>query len=665
MYESFYGLRENPFNLTPDPRYLFLSHSHREALGHLSYGVEQKKGFILITGGIGTGKTTLCRTFLRELPEPVQSALIFNPVVEEKELLQSINQELGISYKGLNRKELLDALNDQLIQQYSRGSTTVLIIDEAQNLDVPMLEKIRTLSNLETNEEKLVQIVLVGQPELEEILRMRNCRQINERIAVRCRIRPLSADDMAPYIYHRLSTAGGRGDLRFTGDALKMIHQATLGIPRRINILCDRALLIAYTREIWCIDDKIICKARDETLNHLDKPMAKPAVKMAANNARPAVVWAALAALLLTMMGILAGRIVVEWKPAISSHGEATAQSGGPAQIINSRAVLSRPLEKSEPEAHRLIPLAAQAVSADIIPGGGAAEEDISLPQATGAGFTKEGAEKEKTLLSSVFPGDFSTLPAILSETTRSDSLQSQESGETSDIQRVKSYSDSVDWAGVLDLDGAIQALTKAWPVPARGKSDAGSGDSAVPRAFHSWSGDRGVLAMSFFMGYKHIRRFRLPFVLKVQSAGSSENSYLVIDSMDDDGYTYVMPDGRKQRAPRDNLGRIWSGSTIIFPPALPDERPFTMGVKGKDVRTLQARLQRLGYPVEEVDGRFGPVTRKAFKQFQKDFNLEPDGIPGPRSMAVLYQLEKHGIDTAGYVNKAEIIEKKPENRLE
>jgi hypothetical protein len=236
---------------------------------------------------------------------------------------------------------------------------------------------------------------------------------------------------------------------------------------------------------------------------------------------------------------------------------------------------------------------------------------------------------------------------------------------EESDIERIKPYADSMDWPPALDLEGAIQALAKAWPFPPGDKIQTGSGDSAVPEALHSWSRERGVLAMCFSMDYQQIRRFRLPFVLEVQPTGSPENCYLVIDSMDDDGYTYVMPDGRKQKAPRGNLGKIWSGRTIIFSPALLEKRPLTIGARGEEIRTLQATLQRLGYSVKEVDGRFGPITQKAFKQFQKDFNLEPDGVAGPRSMAVLYQLEKPGTDMAGFVNKAEIIEKVSERRLE
>ncbi|MBW2615874.1 MAG: AAA family ATPase [Deltaproteobacteria bacterium] len=271
MYSSFFGFKENPFNLTPDPRYLFLSHYHREALDHLLYGINERKGFITITGGIGTGKTTLCRAFLSRLNASTKSALIFNSFISDRELLETINQEFGI---GMNpsdksKKDYVDALNDFLLDTFSSGGNAVLLLDEAQNLSQTVLEQIRMLSNLETEREKLIQIVLVGQPELREILVTPSLRQLDERITVRYHLKPLDRKDIQAYVAHRLVVSGSRGDVAFTDDAFKKIYAYSKGNPRRINAVCDRALLIAYSKETRDITKKLIGKAVQDIRGNL------------------------------------------------------------------------------------------------------------------------------------------------------------------------------------------------------------------------------------------------------------------------------------------------------------------------------------------------------------------------------------------------------------
>jgi len=266
MYTSYFGFKESPFNLTPDPRYLFLSPHHREALDHLLYGINERKGFIAITGGIGTGKTTLCRALLDQLDESIKSALIFNSFITEKELLEIINQEFGINMAptGGTKKEYIDRLNHFLLETFSGGGNAVLLIDEAQNLSHTVLEQIRMLSNLETEKEKLIQIVLVGQSELRELLASSSLRQLNERIMVRYELRPLAHMDVQGYVEHRLVVAGGRGNLRFTKGAFKAIYRYSHGNPRRINTVCDRALLIAYARGKYTISKGMVGSAIEE-----------------------------------------------------------------------------------------------------------------------------------------------------------------------------------------------------------------------------------------------------------------------------------------------------------------------------------------------------------------------------------------------------------------
>jgi len=258
MYESFYGLREKPFNLTPDPRFLYLSKKHKEAFAHLLYGIRNRSGFVEITGEIGTGKTTICRTLLDQADPEVEIAFIFNPYLSATELLRAINEDFGIKSSAVTKKELIDELNAHLLERRKQGKNCVLLIDEAQNLSTPVLEQIRLLSNLETDTEKLLQIILVGQPELQEMLSSPELRQLNQRITARYHLKPLDYNEMVQYIWHRITKAGGRGKIRFTPRALREIYKYSRGIPRLINAVCDRALLIGYTRETKKIDHAII-----------------------------------------------------------------------------------------------------------------------------------------------------------------------------------------------------------------------------------------------------------------------------------------------------------------------------------------------------------------------------------------------------------------------
>jgi general secretion pathway protein A len=267
MYTSYFGLKENPFNLTPDPQYFFMSQQHSEALNHLIYGINEKKGFMVVTGGIGTGKTTISRTLLSALDESVASALIFNPSLSDIELLRTIIQEFGIETEegSPTKKRYIDALNRFLLENFAAGRNAVLLIDEAQNLSRSVLEQIRMLSNLETEREKLIQIVLLGQPELQELLGLPSLRQLNERITVRYDLTPLNREQVRRYIEHRLEVAHGPdGNVEFLPGACRIISDYSKGIPRRINAICDRALLIAYTRERTVIDKKVAKEAVDD-----------------------------------------------------------------------------------------------------------------------------------------------------------------------------------------------------------------------------------------------------------------------------------------------------------------------------------------------------------------------------------------------------------------
>lgn len=277
-YISFFDLKENPFVLTPDPKYLYLGGKHREVLGHLLYGVREEKGFMVVVGEVGTGKTTLCRAFINQLlKENIEIGLIYNPAMTDLELLQAINREFKIPSDLQTKGKLIDALNDFLLKVNGEGRKVVLIIDEAQNLYPSVLEQIRLISNLETETGKLIQIILVGQPELERILSKKEMRQLDQRIVVRGLLEPLKRNETVEYIQHRLKVASNatvQDPISFSKVACKKIHRYSGGIPRLTNVIADRTLLVAYSQERRDIDKPIVKKAYHdlESSRYRDNP---------------------------------------------------------------------------------------------------------------------------------------------------------------------------------------------------------------------------------------------------------------------------------------------------------------------------------------------------------------------------------------------------------
>ncbi|HDN25885.1 MAG TPA: AAA family ATPase [Thioploca sp.] len=264
MYTAHFGLNAAPFSITPDPHYLYLSVRHREALAHLIYGVNDGPGFVLLTGEVGTGKTTLCRSLIEQLPETVDVALLLNPRLTSMELLAALFDELRISYDPqFTLKEFIDTLASYLLTAHAVGRRTVLILDEAQNLSTEVLEQVRLLTNLETASQKLLQIILVGQPELNRLLKHNNLRQLAQRITARYHLLPLSLKDTQAYVNHRLAISGARSPL-FTDTATRLVYRHSGGIPRLINIICDRALLGGYVKNENRIDTPIVRRAVQE-----------------------------------------------------------------------------------------------------------------------------------------------------------------------------------------------------------------------------------------------------------------------------------------------------------------------------------------------------------------------------------------------------------------
>jgi len=267
MYIAYFGLKEKPFSIAPDPQYLFMSDRHREALAHLTYGLGDAGGFVLLTGEVGTGKTTVSRCLMERLPENTQAAFILNPTLSSHELLATICDELKIRYRktGATLKTLTDKIQDKLLKNHKADINTLLIIDEAQHLQPEVLEQLRLLTNLETNTKKLLQVILIGQPELQTLLKRRDLRQLAQRITARYHLLPLNKQEVAQYIKHRISIAEGIRAL-FSTQAMNTIHKICGGIPRLINLVCERALLNAYSANTGTVNKKIVLLSAQEAL---------------------------------------------------------------------------------------------------------------------------------------------------------------------------------------------------------------------------------------------------------------------------------------------------------------------------------------------------------------------------------------------------------------
>lgn len=371
MYASFFGLKQPPFSIAPDPRYLYMSERHREALAHLLYGVKGGGGFVLLTGEIGAGKTTVCRCFLEQIPKRCNVAYVFNPKLTVLELLRTICDEFRIPFghEGAGAptvKDYVDALNHFLLQTHAVGQNNVLIIDEAQNLSADVLEQLRLLTNLETSERKLLQIILIGQPELRTMLARPELEQLGQRVIARFHLDALTEKETALYVKHRLVVAGMKGANPFERSALQRIHALTRGVPRRINLLCDRAMLGAYALGRPRVDREIVDKAAQEVF---DTPVRVPRRRLAAWGAAAGV------AALVAVLAVL----------AMTQRRGPAAEAGAAVPAMLASAAAAGPLLAAAPAASAAsaLSLAAAAPAASTPPAPPPAPLDLPADFAT------------------------------------------------------------------------------------------------------------------------------------------------------------------------------------------------------------------------------------------------------------------------------------------
>jgi general secretion pathway protein A len=585
MFHEYFGIAEDPFSITPDTRYLFQSERHRNAFAHLLYGVADAGGFVQLTGEIGTGKTLLCRNLLAQLPEETNVALIFNPRLTPLELVASICDELKILYPlgCTSIKEIVDFLNAYLLESYRQGRRTVVIIDEAQNLSFEALEQVRLLTNLETEKQKLLQIILVGQPELKQILGKPELQQLAQRITARYHLTPLSADETRDYILHRLRVAGANEGL-FSTDALRQLYRLSGGVPRLINVLCSRAMLAAYGADQERVDAGLVRRVAKELAGDEDMSTASPRWG-----------WG----LALIAVAGLAGAAYFSLSPEPVA---VTATSSAP--------VAETPAQVAEKDADLLEPLPDQMLTNDDQQRLVVAAESARAP----APAPVVGAATEEELAAN------SSLAPEAEKTPSSEEAAEPNEGDA-----------SLSLISLLgDQNAAFSTLFAYWQ---RVYPQDDSKLSACERA------EKVGLSCIYGRGdWLSLERYNRPAVIELL-LDDGHRYHVVVAGLDEQRVTLDLA-SRRLNFSRQEIEPLWTGSYIVLwqPPSLTVE-PLTMGMKGRDVAWLVSRLDRIegvltDYQSDRV--RFDEALKRRVMAFQQDQGLIADGIVGRQTIIQL-----------------------------
>ena len=583
MYTAFYGLREKPFTLVPDPRYLFLAASHREALAHLLYGIDQSEGFISVTGEIGTGKTTICRTLLERLGAETEVAFLFNPSRSGIELLQDISAEFGLEAGGLSRSELGAQLNRFLLRKNQEKRRVLLIIDEAQNLSESTLEQVRLLSNLETASQKLIQILLLGQPELDRKLDSPELRQLRQRISVRWGLNPLTAKETREYVRHRVRVAAGAERDLFSAGALRAIYKRTQGVPRLVNVLCDRVLLAGYVARAPQISAAIVKQAAREIPDAQRRPLFArrgPRVRGAARSAARSLGSGAIFGVGLALGLALTGGLLVGLTEFVRERPQPLLASGADGEI--EVAALPAPAVSSPPPSVTVA---------------------IGNPQLRS--FAPEVVDR------GVGAGDY--LDAILA-------------AEDEDVTRRAAVNAIVAafWLGELDTAPRTDALALA-ELGERGLDSLALSDA----------------------DFETLRALDHPALMRVRGLDESETRLVALLGLDGDlALIHGVIAAGPLWIPVDELVQQWNGEAWVVWSDFESIRPIlAFGEQGHAVIWLQEALAQLGYYDSTGTGLFERATREALQSFQRSQALGADGMAGPLTRMALYgSLEQYPV---------------------
>jgi len=578
-YNQFFGFKENPFNLTPDPKFFYLSAKHKEALAHLFFGLQEEKGFVVITGEVGTGKTILCRSFLTQLDASVKLAYLFNPCLSDLELLQSINAEFGLPSSRTSKKDLISDFNQFLLDTRRRGEKVILVIDEAQDLETRALEQLRLLSNLETETEKLLQIVLVGQPELLTTLQTYGLRQLTQRITVRWSLAALDRDETRSYIRHRLKIARDWGKVDFTEGAIRQLFRASEGTPRIINVLADRALLVAYTLGRKKVNRKI---ANLAIANYRQNTPTGP-------QALPRTSGRLVTLLLALFFTLYMGAWNIDFFKSLKMD--------------------------------RLIAAATERVGLKDISGWllsffGSKAEKPSAGRAHKIFLSADG-RKQKTPVGPKMRTTASTLspapPAPPARTAGEGALQALR-GQTLEENRL----------------GALNGLLRLWKAPPLSGIELKSFlDDSIK--------DRGLGLFVFDGDFEKIKELDYPIILELDLPGHEGKRYLAVKTFSAEDGTLVSTAG--ERIPLAAIQDHWAGKGLVV---WKDFQRLNFNLKkgdrGPQVSWLQEGLERLGLFNARKTSYFGLLTAQAVTTFQKKNHLDQDGVVGPEMKMKLYK---------------------------
>ena len=574
MYNRFFGFKERPFKLVPNPEYLYLSRIHEEVLAHLNYAVGYGEGFVEITGEIGTGKTTLCRVFLENLDENTAAAYIFNPKLDALQLLKAINDEFGIPSDGDSLKELIDRLNTFLLEKKAEGKRVLLLVDEAQNLSADVLEQLRLLSNLETTTSKLLQIILVGQPELGALLESDALRQLNQRITLSCHLIPLTLAETRDYIRHRIHIASHKPGLVFTQGALRAIFNHTGGVPRLINIACDRALLTAFTLGRQRITRRIVKRS----VRELEGARRRPRHPVPY---RERLVVGLLAVLLLLVSGLVAGQT-----------------------LLNHNRRLMLPLIVR----HKIAPsnpAASPAVAATAAPAPAAETPDVqalALP----------------TPVNAIPPA--ATAPVAASSPPAARTFEQVLAALDPSASRI----------------AALAAVLKRWQAPL--PLTAGIGVMSDHNLFFQIAAQRnGLEALMIKGNVDQIRTFNLPAVLEFPDAAGGRTRFMAVVGLDGGRLRLADDDGLITVEEKD-LSEHWNGvAHILWKNFYNYEGTIPTSSSGEAIVSLKVQLKMLGFPIDKMTPAYDLATRSAVESVQSSHGLLVDGMVGPLTKIVLY----------------------------
>ena len=587
-YQEHFGLAEAPFSIAPDPRYLYMSEQHREALAHLRYGIQSDGGFVLLTGEVGTGKTTISRCLLEQLPQDCVVAFIINPRLTVPELLSTICDELRIPYPEGNRsvKVFVDLINDFLLDAHAGGRRAVLIVDEAQHLEKDVLEQIRLLTNLETNTRKLLQIILLGQPELREQMARPELRQLSQRIIARYHLGPLGRRETAVYVNHRLTTAGSRRQL-FSPQALGEIYRQSGGIPRLVNLICDRALLGAYAQGNGRVDRATVARAAREVLG---------VVNGRANRGRASIwYWAGAAILAISVASA-----------AATYYGSSSRYLAVkvPALVENGLGLSARQRDPSQ----EAIPIREAGTHREeaTVPRGGAG--DGAPVQATEPASAEAAASVQEP------PAHPDTGPEDISE-------PNGEAAAGDAMQRLEEL------AGSQDRESACRTLLGLWG----GSSQPQKGGVCLQAEM------QGLRCFSGQGGLDELRKWNRPAVLKLRDVKGTE-PYAVLTALRETTASFQFG-GETVTLPVDKALNGWSGEFILLRRAPPKfSGNLRAGDKGPTVAWLKSRLAPV--PDEATEPRanaiFDDQLSERVKEFQLANGLDPDGIVGTETLTLL-----------------------------